>query len=188
MLAGGAGSRLGGGKATLPLGGRPLIAYPIAAARAGGLEPVVVAKADTELPPLDCRLIVEPDGPRHPLAGIVAALEQMADPLVVVPCDAPFLTGELLARLACERSAPALAVEAAGRLHPLVGRYTPATLPALRAALERGGSARDAFAAAGGVPLAGCELAGLGDPERLLDNVNTAEDLATAKRKLRAPY
>ena len=36
---------------------------------------VVVAKADSALPPLDCRIVIEPAAPRHPLCGIIAGLE-----------------------------------------------------------------------------------------------------------------
>lgn len=44
VLAGGRGSRLGGAKATVELGGRPLISYPLAALAAAGIEAFVVAK------------------------------------------------------------------------------------------------------------------------------------------------
>ena len=52
VLAGGRGRRMGASKAAVPLAGEPLIARPLAAARAAGLDAVVVAKPDTELPPL----------------------------------------------------------------------------------------------------------------------------------------
>ncbi|MBK5220825.1 MAG: NTP transferase domain-containing protein, partial [Thermoleophilia bacterium] len=42
VLAGGSGSRIGGAKATVELAGRPLIAYPLAALEAAGVEAVVV--------------------------------------------------------------------------------------------------------------------------------------------------
>jgi molybdopterin-guanine dinucleotide biosynthesis protein A len=45
ILAGGRSSRMGEPKAGIELAGRPLISYPIAAARIAGLEPLVVAKA-----------------------------------------------------------------------------------------------------------------------------------------------
>ena len=53
VLAGGLGSRIGGDKALVQLGGRPLITYPLAAAEAAGLDAVVVAKRTTKLPALD---------------------------------------------------------------------------------------------------------------------------------------
>ncbi|MGN6816529.1 MAG: molybdenum cofactor guanylyltransferase, partial [Solirubrobacterales bacterium] len=44
VLAGGRGSRLGGAKAWVELGGRPLYSYPLAAIEAAGLDPVVCVK------------------------------------------------------------------------------------------------------------------------------------------------
>ena len=50
MLAGGLGRRMGGGKSTAVLGGRPLLQRPIDAMRQAGLTVAVVAKPDTPLP------------------------------------------------------------------------------------------------------------------------------------------
>src|SRR6185312_15026060 len=101
VLAGGAGSRLGGGKATVGLAGRALVEYPLAALAAAGIEAVVVAKADTELPALAVPVLTEPPQPRHPLLGIVVALRHAGGrPVLVVACDLPLLTPELLEALA----------------------------------------------------------------------------------------
>jgi len=52
VLAGGAGRRIGGDKATVELAGRPLLLYPLAAVRAVLRDVAVVAKRVTALPPL----------------------------------------------------------------------------------------------------------------------------------------
>ncbi|MBS1881068.1 MAG: NTP transferase domain-containing protein, partial [Actinobacteria bacterium] len=97
MLAGGAGTRLGGGKATAELAGRALVEYPLAALAAAGVEAVVVAKAETELPRLAVPVVVEPAAPRHPLLGIVAALRHAGGrPVLAVACDLPLLAPALL--------------------------------------------------------------------------------------------
>src|ERR687887_2708546 len=90
LLAGGRASRLGGRKATLPVGGRPLLEHPLTALREVCAEVCVVAKRDTILPPLgrSVRLWVEPDEPRHPLTGIVHALRvARGRPVLVCAAD-----------------------------------------------------------------------------------------------------
>ena len=180
VLAGGAGSRLGGAKAMALLHGRPLIDHVLAAVRAGGLEPVVLAKADSALPPLDCRVLLEPDAPRHPLCGIVAALRGLDEPaLVVCACDMPFLTGELLAWLASLEE-PLAVARGGGELQPLLGRYAATTLPSLELALAERLPMREAVRRAGARVLAERELEPFGDPARLCLSINTPAELAAA--------
>jgi molybdopterin-guanine dinucleotide biosynthesis protein A len=185
VLAGGRGSRIGGAKALVELAGRPLISYPLAAVEAAGLEPVVVAKPDSELPPLRCRVIREPAGPRHPLCGIVAALRRAGGrPLVAVGCDMPF-AAPLLAPLAAAPE-PLVAASIGDRLQPLPARYSDALLPALEAALREERALRPTLESLRPRTIAETELARLGDPRRLCLNVNTAADLARAERMLAA--
>ena len=171
VLAGGRARRLGEPKPLADLRGAPLVAYPLAAAAAAGLEAVVVAKTGTALPPLDVPVWREPDEPVHPLLGIVTALERAQRAVLAVACDMPFLTPDLLARLAVGPEA-ATAVE--GHLEPFPARYEPAALPALRTALTRGASLRATLAALGPA------LIEIDDP-RLVASVNTPADLATAR-------
>jgi molybdenum cofactor guanylyltransferase len=169
VLAGGAGRRMGGAKAIAPLGGRPLIAWPLAAAAAAGLEAVVVAKRDTALPELAVPVWHEPDRPRHPLLGIVTALEHGGRPVVACGCDQPWLPAELLAALAGADGAAAPYEH--GAPVPLPARYPVAALGALRDALAAEAPLRRTVAALdpAAVPLP--------DPA-VLANVNTPEDLA----------
>jgi molybdenum cofactor guanylyltransferase len=170
VLAGGRGRRMGGAKALAELAGEPLIARPIAAAAAAGLEVVVLAKAGTRLPPLDVPVWREPDEPVHPLLGIVTALERGGRPVVAVGCDMPFVTCELLARLA---AGPETALQVAGEIVPLPARYEPGALPALRAALEREASLRATLAE---LAPATIDIA----DARLVASLNTPEELANA--------
>jgi molybdopterin-guanine dinucleotide biosynthesis protein A len=96
----------------------------------------VVAKQSTVLPGLDVEIAIwlEPEEPRHPLAGVVHALRcARGQPVVVVAGDMPFVTRGLVAALSRERSRGAAAVvpRAGGRLQPLCARYEPRALGAL---------------------------------------------------------
>ncbi len=179
VLAGGRSRRMGAPKALVPFAGAPLIARPLAAAEAAGLDAVVVAKAGSELPPLAVPVWLEPDEPRHPLTGLVRALEG-GRPVVAVACDMPFVTSGLLAHLA-GLDAPA-APRVAGRLEPFPGRYEPSALPALRTALAREAPVREVLAALAPAELDEADLRAFGDPARLVLGVNTPEELAAAER------
>jgi molybdenum cofactor guanylyltransferase len=185
VLAGGHGRRLGGAKAKVELAGRPLVCHALAALEAAGLEAVVVAKPDTELPPLGCPVVREPELPRHPLCGIVAALrEAEGRAVVVLACDMPLAAPALLERLAA--ASGRLVVPApGGRLEPLQARYGAALLPALEAALARREPLRRSVAALAPRRLGDEELERWGDPARLFLNVNDGDDLKRAERALR---
>jgi molybdopterin-guanine dinucleotide biosynthesis protein A len=189
VLAGGRGARIGGEKATRALAGRPLLDYPLAAAREAGLEALVVAKGETQLPSrLAEAVIVEPARPHHPLCGVVAALEHAAQrapaPAVVLAgCDMPFLTPALLVWLAAALE-PAVLFELGGRPQPLPARCRPEHLPALRDALAAEASLREAFQALEAAVVGERELACFGDPRRLCFSVDRAEDLDSAEHML----
>jgi molybdenum cofactor guanylyltransferase len=184
VLAGGAARRVGGAKATLELGGRPLISYPLEAVAAAGLEPVVVAKRDSRLPPLDCPVISEPDRPRHPLCGVLAALRHAGGgPVVIVGCDMPFASARLLAWLG---SAPERLVVPSlhSRLQPLLARYGSELVPALEKALAAAQAMQCTVESLRPRVLTEAELSRFGNPRRLCFNVNTPADLEEALRLL----
>jgi molybdopterin-guanine dinucleotide biosynthesis protein A len=184
VLAGGAGSRMGGRKAGAELHGQPLIAYPLAAVVEAGLEAVVCAKEGEKLPRLEAPVLREPEQPRHPLAGIVAALRAgEGRPLVAVACDLPFVAAGLI-RLLADAPERLVVPTLAGRLQPLLGRYEPTLLPELEAALEREEPLARTVEALAPRLLDEGDLARFGDPSRLLFNVNDPGDLAAAEALL----
>jgi molybdopterin-guanine dinucleotide biosynthesis protein A len=177
---------MGRPKAVADLAGRPLISYPLAAIEAAGLEPLVVAKANTPLPTLACRLVHEPAAPRHPLAGILAALGACGGRAVVaIGCDMPFLEPALLAALATLDD-PLAVAEAGGRLQPLPGRYPPDVEADLNKALARELPLGETVVSLGARVLGEAELARFGDPAWLCFSVNDDADLAVAERELSA--
>ncbi len=189
VLAGGRGSRLGGAKATAPLAGRPLLAHVLDAALATGLPVMVLAKRDTPLPPIDAELVIEPDEPRHPLTGLVAALRALPaedeHALVAAGCDTPFLGARLLLALAARDGAAA--PSCGGTPQPLPARYPRAALGAIEAALAARQSLTAALTALGPEVIEERELALLGEPSRMLFNVNDAAGLREAERLAVSP-
>jgi len=186
VLAGGRSSRMGEPKAIVELAGRPLAARVAATVGSAGLEPVVVAKPDSPLPSLDCRVLTEPSEPRHPLTGLLAALGASAGRgVVAIACDMPLVPARLLAWLAQQDDGErALVCEVGGRIEPLLGSYRPAAAESLARSLAAAESMREAVAALEPRVVGEGELERFGDPERIVFNVNTPEDVARAERLL----
>jgi molybdopterin-guanine dinucleotide biosynthesis protein A len=183
VLAGGRGSRLGGDKATALLAGRPLISHPLAAMRHALTDVAVVAKRDTALPGPDrlhgAAVWIEPDEPRHPLTGILYALERAGGRAIVVcAADLPFVSAPALVELAFGDAggAPALLARSTrGAVQPLLGRYEARAAALLAsAAIGAGAPLRETVLAIGPA------LVGFDDPE-LLFNVNSPDDLRRAE-------
>lgn len=172
ILAGGAGSRLGGEKAAIELAGKPLASYPAAAFADAGIEcAVVVAKRGSLLPDLGLPVLTEPEEPRHPLLGVTTALRHAGGrPVLSCPCDMPFVTPALLKVLAgAERTT---AVRSSGRTHPLLALFAPDALHSLEEAVALGLSATAA--------LERLSPQHVEASERETFNVNTPDDLRYA--------
>jgi molybdenum cofactor guanylyltransferase len=191
ILAGGGGRRIGGDKAIVELQGKPLISYPLEAVREALGQVAILAKADTKLPYVSGVTVwIEPDTRRHPIVGIAQALA-LADgrPALVCGADLPFVSAELVRRLAKTNPgrAPAVVACAQGRLQPLLGCYQRRALPLLgREAIDETCPVSDTIAAMGPV------LLEVDDPDELFD-VNSPDDLLQAaamldRRRLHAPY
>jgi molybdopterin-guanine dinucleotide biosynthesis protein A len=171
---------MGGSKASVELCGRPLISYPVTALRLAVTDVVIVAKADTELPTLPgVSVWIEPQLPRHPLVGILEALGLAEGrPVLVCAADLPFVTAELLRRIATTDpvGAPAVIASSAGATQPLLGCYQPRAIHLL-------GSAPPAAPLRETLEAIGPQLFEVEDPE-LLFNVNSPDDLLLAAAML----
>lgn len=172
ILAGGAATRLGGvSKAMLELDGRPLAAR-VAETLALVCDGVaIVCKPETELPELPgVERWDEPAEPRHPLTGIVHALERAAGPVLVCAVDMPWVTADACRSMldAAPGGLAALAV-GAGEMCPVFGVYAPDAAVVLREA-PPDAPLRETVAALDPVRVA--------LPPPLLRSVNTREDLS----------
>src|SRR3954468_20978711 len=181
VLAGGAGSRMGGAKPSAMLAGRPLASYAVAVLAEVCGSVVLVCKPDTELPSIDgAERWEEPAEPRHPLTGIAYALERAGGPVLVCAADMPSVTPAACQSL-IEAAGGAGAVDAAvavaaGVIQPVLGLYAPTALDALRSA-PPDAPLTDTVGELDAVRVA--------LPPRLVRSVNTPEDLAEAEAELR---
>jgi molybdopterin-guanine dinucleotide biosynthesis protein A len=168
---------MGGGKPGAELGGRPLIAWPAAALGEACERLVVVAKAAVELPELPgVERWDEPDAEHHPARGIAFALERAGEPVLVVAADMPFVTGEVLRRIAGALGEATAAVAVADEvMQPVLAAYSPAALTSFRAASPDAALIRTVDSMD---PLL-VEV----DPH-VARSVDTAEDLARAEAEL----
>ena len=179
VLAGGAGTRLGGvDKALLRLGSRTLAEH-VLERLAPQVDRVAVSAngeaaryAQLVLPVLADTVVG-----RGPLGGVLRGLGWAAghgaDALLSVPGDTPFIPRDLAHRLG---HAPAWAESAAG-LHPLVALWPVACAPALAAWLDAQPSGRvRSFGATIGMRAQRFDEA----PDPFF-NINTPEDLAAAR-------
>jgi len=191
VLAGGAGTRMArpgsdrarGAKPAVELAGRPLIAWPAAALAVVADPVVVVCKASTKLPELDgVERWDEPEKPRHPLVGIVHALERAQAPVLVCAADMPFVTADacraLIAGAAGATSAHAAVALSEERLQPVFAVYAPSALESLRAA-----NAEASLTAA----VEQLEPVRVAVPPPLVRSVNTPDELAAAEEELQGP-
>lgn len=178
VLAGGSGSRLGrGSKPAALLAGRALLLYPLAALREACERTAVVCKADTALPDLGgAERWDEPELPRHPLTGIVHALERAGAPVLVCAADMPFVTADACRTLmGAAAGSPVVAATAQGVLQPTFALYAPAALEELRLAPDNAPLTRTVEA---------LDPVRVALPPALVRSVNTPEDLAEAEALL----
>ncbi|WCS27432.1 molybdenum cofactor guanylyltransferase MobA [Methylobacterium sp. NMS14P] len=190
ILAGGQARRMGGGdKPLLRLGGRTLLERVVE--RLGpqcGAGLALSANGDPARfsgfpgPVLPDPLPEQPG----PLAGILAGLEH-ADArgvprIVSVSGDAPFLPGDLVARLYAVASETGIALAASGeRQHYTIALWPTALSDALRDCLERGERRVGAFIARHGAAVATWPV----EPVDPFLNINSPEDLVAAQALFR---
>ena len=194
LLAGGLSRRMGGGdKCLRDLGGRPILARIVerAAPQVGAL--VLNANGDAARF-ADFGLPVAADvveGYAGPLAGVLTGMDWAADNvpgarwLASFACDAPFLPGDMVARMAAAVEAAGADMACAvthGRTHPVFGLWPVALRDDLRRAMvEEEMRKVDRWTA--GYKLVEVAFPDLDTPKGPLDpffNTNRPEDLEQA--------
>jgi molybdenum cofactor guanylyltransferase len=189
IIAGGRASRMGGDKALLPLQGKPLLAHVLDAVHPQCSDILLNVNTDIayfEVFGLPMRPDVIADS-KGPLAGLLTGMvwarleHSAATHILSVPCDTPFLPGNLVARLhqALIESGSDIAVARdTERIHPVIGLW-PVQLAALLADHLTGAAGRSVHGWL--EKFAFCTATFAADSLR---NLNTPNDHAGAEARL----
>jgi molybdopterin-guanine dinucleotide biosynthesis protein A len=180
ILAGGQARRFGGrDKSRLVVDGRTIIVRQVGLLQRVVQEVLVVGHDPARFADLPVRVVADVIPGAGALGGILTALESTtADRVVVVACDLPFLTEDLLrALVALAEDADGAWVETARGPEPLVACYRQSARLPIRAAITAGRlKAADLREHVTMRALTGAALSAFGSPDHLLDNLNTPED------------
>jgi molybdopterin-guanine dinucleotide biosynthesis protein A len=190
IIAGGGATRMGGlPKSTLVVDGRPIAERLLEALRATFARVLVVANDPAPWEALGVELAPDARAYRGagPLAGVHAALVATAAHagVVCVAGDMPFVERPLLALLRdAAPEADAVVPRVGGRAEPLLARWGRGCLPVVDAQLAAGERAAHAIFELVRTHWLDEPALRAADPDlRSLVNVNTPEDLETARRR-----
>ncbi len=184
ILSGGESRRVQPDKCWQQVDGIPMIVRVLRAVAPVVDETIVVGGSQA---PDGTQLVPDEDPGAGPLAAIATGMRTApADLYLVVSCDIPLVTSELLQYLVDNAGGgdAVVPVVAAGR-EPLCAVYARRCLPAINRALASGRRRADSFY--GNVQVrwvSEIELAQFGPPERLFFNVNTPDALAQAQQMI----
>ncbi len=122
ILAGGCSSRMGRDKAELEYGGKSFLRHQIEKLRRLGIEDIVVAGREEEIP--GCRCVPDRFPHRGPLGGLQAGLAAIREERALVTAvDTPLLPEDLLLELLARHRGGITLASCRGRLEPLIGVY-----------------------------------------------------------------
>jgi molybdopterin-guanine dinucleotide biosynthesis protein A len=181
ILAGGQATRMSGGdKGLQPFRGGTLLGAVIARIAPQVESLALNANGDpARLAAFGLPVFPDPlPGLPGPLAGVLAAMDwaaaQGARNVVTLPCDTPFLPGDLVPRLLLAGNGGLALATSGGRIHPTVALWPVGLRDDLCATLLRGDRKVRDFTARHGAALADFPLT---DPD-CFANANTPDDLA----------
>lgn len=185
VLAGGEGSRIGGGKPLMRLGGKTLLERAYDRARGWSSSAIISVRRPEQLGSCEFPWISDAAGIDGPLAGLAAALEwacrQGAGALLTIPCDMPFLPGDLRNRLINEiGESDAAVASSGGELHPVCALWRKADTYQFADYCASGRRSLKGFAQ----HLGFAEVEWPTSPRDPFFNINSPDDLAAAEAML----
>jgi molybdopterin-guanine dinucleotide biosynthesis protein A len=185
ILAGGEGTRIGGGKPLIQFGGTTLLDRAIQFALTQSVLVAVAVRDIQQVGEIGVAVIRDDPKIEGPLAGLVGALrfavDEGVDAVLTLPADMPFLPSDLADRLAKELASNRAAIaRSGGHLHPVCGLWLAGALDSVPAYVASSRRSLRGLAEATG-------YAAVDWPADLLDpffNINTPADLTAAEQLL----
>lgn len=182
IVAGGGARRFGGqDKGRLVVAGRTIIVRQVEVLQRVASELLVVAPDPARFADLPVTVVPDRVAGLGAIGGIDAALHATAlDRVVVVACDLPFLTSDLLTHLvSLSNGLDGAWVRTERGVEPLVACYGTAARERVARYIAGGGrKASDLGHVLKMAELTSPDLDRFGDPVRLLANINTPDDYA----------
>lgn len=183
ILAGGEGSRIGGGKPLIELAGKTLVERAHDHARSWATSISVVLRSPGQLGLVQLPSIIDAVGMEGPLAGLAAALTWTASSgvgrLLAIPCDMPFLPDDLPQRLGAGiGECRAALASSGGRLHPVCSLWKSEAVEQLADYARTGKNSLNGFARHVGF----VEVEWPATPGDPFFNINSQADLVTAEQ------
>ena len=185
ILAGGEGKRIGGDKPLLMLTGERLIDRALRNACRWSTLVAVAVRDPAQVEPVAAPVIVDQHDIAGPVAGLLSALRFAAEldcrQVLTIPADMPFLPPDLLSRLALAIGELGCALaSSSGHVHPVCGLWRASALDRSGEYLASGRRSLRGFAElVGHVPVVWAA-----EPFDPFFNINTAEELAEAERRI----
>jgi molybdenum cofactor guanylyltransferase len=186
ILAGGKGRRMGLAKATIKLGGRPLVEH-VALLAKRVFERVYVS-GPSELEFLGLPVVPDQEPGQGPLAGVLSGLKAAGTPWVfVLPCDSPFIPEAFLWGMASLVNDHEVVVARSGGFYePLHALYSRRLLPAMEQLISSGERKITSLYERARVKEATPDKLREWDPEAMaFFNINTPEELVRAEAYLK---
>ena len=178
ILAGGEGSRIGGGKPLRLLGGRTLLDRAVDQARRWSDCVAIAARDTAQVGDTGLLVLIDPPGLEGPLGGLASALRLERPAVLTIPCDMPLLPNDLPERLAAGLGEKGAALAASrGHVHPVCGLWRSEALSRIEEYASSGRRSLIGFAELVGYAV----VEWSGDP---FFNVNSPQDLAEAEARL----
>jgi len=179
ILAGGHGTRIGGGKPLQLLAGRTFLDRAIECARQWSDEIAIAARAIEQVGETGLTVLLDAPELDGPIAGLASARRLDCSTVLTIPCDTPFLPTDLPGRLfeGLADNHAALAASA-GYVHPVCGLWRTDALARIGDYAASGRRSLIGFAETIG-------YAAVEWPDDPFFNVNSPEQLAEAEARLR---